>query len=61
MLGISYFCVDFSFLARKYVFHIRFHISDVVWDIVPDLCTDVRKTFFENSSRSLGMLRSFSM
>ena len=55
---ISYFCVDFSLLAQEECFHSarksvsRLHISYVVWDIIPDLCVDLRKTFFESSSRS---------
>ena len=43
MLGVSHFCFDFSPLAQ----------------VDPDLCTDVKKTFFESSSRSLGISRSF--
>ena len=51
MLGISYFRVDFTLLAQEIAFHFllknvrRFHISYVVWDIIPHLCTDVGKTF----------------
>ena len=51
MLGIYYFCVDFTLLAQEIGFHSvlkkfsRFHISYVIWDIIPDFCTDVGKTF----------------
>ena len=40
MLGISYFCVEFSLLAQEVVFNFvrnkvgRFHISYIVWDII---------------------------
>ena len=51
MLGISYFCVDFSLLGQELNFHFvligvsRFHIPFVVYNIIPNLCTDIRKTF----------------
>ena len=65
MLGISYFCVDFTLLAQEIGFHFvhkkvsRFHIFYVIWDIIPDLCTDVGKLSFERSSHNLGIWRSF--
>ena len=64
MLGISYFSVDFSLLAQEASFHFvrikvsRFYISYVVWDIIPEFYTNVRKTSFESSSRSIGIWRS---
>ena len=51
MLGISYFCIDFTLLAKEIGFHFalkkvsRFHISYVTWGIIPDLFTDVGKNF----------------
>ena len=65
MLGTSYFCVDFDLLIQEVCFHFvlkkagRFHISYVVWDIIPDLAPTYEKLFFESSSRSLGIWRSF--
>ena len=53
-LGIVLQKLLFSFtsLAQEVGFHLyfekvgRFHISNIIWDITPNLCTDVREILF---------------
>ena len=51
MLGDFLFLHWVHLLAQEVGFHFlleevsRFHISNVVWDFIPDLSIDVRKTF----------------
>ena len=44
--------VGFYFMLKSVSW---FHISYVVLDIITDLHTNVRKTFFKSSNRSLGI------
>ena len=53
MLGDVLFLYWFQSLEQEVGFHFlleevsRFHISNGVWDIIPDLNTDVQSTFSE--------------
>ena len=53
MLGDILFLYWFYSLAQEVGFHFvleevsRCHISTGVWDIIPDLSNDIRKTFFQ--------------
>ena len=46
---------NFFLLAQEVGFHflfekvLSFQISYIIWDIIPDLCSDVRNTFFWDS------------
>ena len=63
MLGGYYVSVLIPF-AQEAGFHFvleemsRFHISDGVWDIIPDLSSDVGKLLFESSNRGFGIWKS---
>ena len=44
--------INFTSLAQKVTFHFllekagRFHVSYIVWDIIPNFCTDIGKSLF---------------
>ena len=52
VVNFQFSAINFTSLAQKVAFHLlfekvgRFHVSNIVWDIVPNFCTDREKSLF---------------